>query len=200
MRMLITGFEPFGDSTRNPSAEILTRLESTPPDAEISTLLLPVVTEQAADLLVDAFDRMRPSIVLMLGEAGGTDRVRIEEVAINRRRFSIPDNLGRLVEDDVVVVDGPVAHFSSLPTLPVLDHLRSLDLPVESSGSAGMFICNEVSYRMLDHLARVDSGTIAGFVHVPRMPEQVAPGQPCLPLHRSLSVVARLTQWLKDHA
>ena len=111
MHLLVTGFEPFKDSVWNPSAEIATRLrdEDWAP-ARVSTIVLPVVTERAADLLLETFDRAKPDVVVMLGEAAGRRRVQVEEVAVNRRRFSLPDNDGRLVEDDVVVAGGPRAH------------------------------------------------------------------------------------------
>ncbi len=190
MHLLISGFEPFGDSPRNPSAEIVSRLgkEDGLP-IRVSTLVLPVVSEQAADHLLETFDRMRPDAVVMLGEAGGTTRVRIEEVAVNRRRFTMPDNAGRTIEDDVVVEDGPSAHFATLPTTTLVDRLQSLELPVETSGSAGTFLCNEVSYRMLHHLETIGSTVPAGFIHVPRMPEQVGSDEAYLPLGRSFEVV-----------
>ena len=190
MHLLVTGFEPFKDSAWNPSAEIATRLRDKDwAPARVSTIVLPVVTERAADLLLETFDRAKPDVVVMLGEAAGRRRVQVEEVAVNRRRFSLPDNDGRLVEDDVVVAGGPRAHFASLPTRSLVEHLRALELPVELSGSAGTFLCNEVSYRMLHHLETTGSTVRAGFVHVPRMPEQVASGEPCLPIGRSCEVV-----------
>ena len=199
MHLLVTGFEAFGGASRNASEEIVTDLGSGfPASVSLSTLVLPVVTGEAARILIDAFERLRPDLVVMLGEAGGSDRVRLEEIAVNKRRFSMPDNSGRTIEDDVVVEDGPERHRSTLPTEALFDHLQGLDLPVERSESAGTFLCNEVSYRMLHHLDRNDSPARAGFVHVPRVPQQVTPGEPSLTIERSRDVVRRLLLRLVD--
>lgn len=190
MHLLVTGFEPFKESAWNPSAEIVTRLQREDwATATVSTIVLPVATERAADILLETFDRTNPGVVVMLGEAAGRRQVSIEEVATNRRRFSVTDNDGCLVEDDVVVEGGPRAHFTSLPTRSLVEHLRALDLPMEVSGYAGTFLCNEIGYRMLHHLETIGSTVPAGFIHVPRMPEQVGSGEACLPLGRSFEVI-----------
>ena len=199
MHLLVTGFEAFGGASRNASEEIVKDLGSGfPTSVSLSTLVLPVITEEASRILLDAFERLRPDLVIMLGEAGGTDRVRLEEIAVNKRRFSMPDNSGRTIEDESVVADGPEHHRATLPTGDLLEHLQELDLPVERSESAGTFLCNEVSYRMLHHLDQNDSSSRAGFVHVPRIPQQVNPGERSLTIERSRDVVRRLLLRLVD--
>jgi pyroglutamyl-peptidase len=39
--------------------------------------------------------------------------------------------------------------------------------------SAGTFLCNEVMYAMLHHIAERNLGIPSGFIHVPQLPEQV---------------------------
>ena len=62
MRLLLTGFEPFGEETVNPSAEIMRALASDPPrDVELTTLELPVRGRVSFELLVPALESSRQS-------------------------------------------------------------------------------------------------------------------------------------------
>ncbi len=69
MKILVTGFEPFGPWQRNPSGETARHLDSaTIVDAEITGLVLPVSFQHAAAPLIAAIDAVRPDVVLNLGQ------------------------------------------------------------------------------------------------------------------------------------
>lgn len=68
---------------------------------------------------------------------------------------------------DVPVVPGaPVGHWSTLPLKASLVAAREAGVPVEVSGTAGTYVCNDVFYALMHHWGSVP-GRRAGFVHVP---------------------------------
>src|SRR5438128_7232811 len=84
MKVLVTGFEPFGPWQRNPSGETARHLDgATIVDAEITGLVLPVSFRRAAAPLIAAIDELRPDVVLHLGQ-GQPVGVRVERIAVNR--------------------------------------------------------------------------------------------------------------------
>ncbi len=50
----------------------------------------------------------------------------------------------------------------------------AIGVPSALSLSAGTFLCNETMYRTLDALHGAGRSTLAGFVHMPQLPEQAA--------------------------
>ena len=203
MRVLLSGFEPFGGADRNPSAEIVAAIAAEPPTGlDLATIVLPVETELAAERLLEAWRTSGADAVVMLGEAAGRQAVTPEAVAINLRDFPIADNAGRTVEDRPVVEEGPDAYFATLPIRAMVESIRAAGVPAARSLSAGSYLCNEVSYRMLHEIAGSGRSAIAGFVHVPRMSEQLAgdanPG-PSLPLGSLVTATRAALEALSSH-
>lgn len=204
VRILVTGFEPFGGSPLNPSREVLPRLASASlPGVELRTALLPVVggdgSNAAPAALADAIRRDQPHIVLCVGETGSRGSICVERRAVNRRHYRIPDNAGAVVHDAPVVVGGPVELRATLPIPILIDAMARTGAPVEPSDDAGAFLCNEVMYHALQLAPRHDISA-AGFIHVPRLPEQVGPGsdRPSLALDRTTAALAAAIVALRD--
>ena len=82
VRILLTGFEPFGNDDYNPSAEAVERVSNIR-GARIEKLILPVVWGTAFERMQTVWEDFSPDLVLMTGLAGGSDRIRIERVGIN---------------------------------------------------------------------------------------------------------------------
>ena len=114
-KLLITGFEPFGRDTINPSWEAVSRLEDTIGDYELTKLRLPVVFGAAAERALDTARELGPDAILCIGQAGGRSAVTPEVVAINLRDASMEDNAGNRPMDEPVVPEGPAAYFASVP-------------------------------------------------------------------------------------
>ena len=92
MKILLTGFEPFGGSDLNPSAMVVEALAADPPpNVDLVTAVLAVVGEEAGDRLVRIAEDERPDAIVMLGEATGRPGVTIEQVAINLRDYGMND-------------------------------------------------------------------------------------------------------------
>lgn len=180
--VLVTGFDPFGGASRNPSIEAALALHGLDlAGHRVQALELPTRFGTAWDTLHAALIRQRPALVVCVGQAGGRSGLHIERVAINLDDATLPDNAGQQPLAQPVVPGGPAAYFSSLPVRTLVTALQDVGLPAEVSNSAGTFVCNHVFYRLMHALATEPalSSTQGGFVHVPWLPEQ---GEPCMAL------------------
>jgi pyroglutamyl-peptidase len=173
-RILLTGFDPFGGESINPSWEAVRRLDGKRIGGHrIVARQLPTEFAGSLDLLKAAVREIAPVILLGVGQAGGRTQLSIERVAINVQDARIADNAGAQPVDEPVVADGPAAYFSTLPIKAMLAALHAKGLPAEISQTAGTYVCNHIAYAML-HLASKKRGVRAGFIHIPYLPAQAA--------------------------
>jgi pyroglutamyl-peptidase len=186
-KVLLTGFEPFGGDTVNPAALAVAALDGRVIEGcRVVATILPCVFGDALDVLRRELRRVRPELVVCVGQAGGRAAIGLERVAINVDDAGIPDNDGAQPIDRPIARGGPVAYWSTLPIKATVDALRSDGLPAEVSQTAGTFVCNHVFYGLM-HALRRRRGARGGFVHVPYLPEQAARvpgGAPSLSLDR----------------
>ena len=185
--ILLTGFEPFGGETVNPSWEIARALDGWVCEGRtVRAVRLPCAFGDALRTLDDALVAHRPELAVCLGQAGGRAEISIERAALNVDDARIPDNLGRQPIDAAVVADGPAAYFSTLPIKAIARDVRAAGVAAAVSNTAGTFVCNHVFYALMHRLATAPALAHArgGFVHVPYTPEQVAarPGVPAMAL------------------
>jgi len=172
MKVLVTGFEPFGGESVNPALEAVLRLPPRLDALEIATASLPSVFGRALAALEDALVATRPDIVLCVGQAGGRAELSLERVAINVDDARIPDNDGQQPIDRPVVAGGPAAYFATLPIKAAVRALREAGLPAAVSNTAGAFVCNHVFYGLM-HVAETRQLPVrGGFLHVPYLPSQ----------------------------
>ena len=171
MKVLVTGFEPFGGATFNPALEAVRRLPATIEGAEVVTVQIPVVFGKDAAAVEAAIDAERPDLVLCVGQAGGRSHITPEFVGINYANARIPDNEGNQPVGRLEA-DGPDAYFATLPVFAMVDAARAAGVPAAVSYTAGTFCCNEVLYELLHCLATRHPGVRGGFVHVPYATEQ----------------------------
>ena len=95
MSILLTGFEPFGGASVNPSWEAVLRVPDDVCGHEVHRMRLPVVYQQAAEEMLAEIRHMRPALVICCGVASGRSAVTPELVALNYRYAAIPDNAGQ---------------------------------------------------------------------------------------------------------
>jgi pyroglutamyl-peptidase len=175
--VLLTGFEPFGGESVNPSWEIARTLDGWVIEGfTVRAVQLPCAFGDALRTLDEALATHRPELVVCLGQAGGRAEISIERAALNVDDARIPDNLGRQPIDAAVVPDGPAAYFSTLPIKALARDLREAGVAAAVSNTAGTFVCNHVFYALMHRLATSPAlaRTRGGFVHVPFTPEQAA--------------------------
>ena len=169
-KLLITGFEPFGGETINPSWEAVARLPEQINEYSLTKLRLPVTFGEAADMVIKAAEEICPDVILCIGQAGGRTAITPELVGINLRYGVIPDDKGYQPKDEPIIVGGATAYFSTLPMRGMVEAIRAADIPAQVSYSAGAYVCNDVLYAVLAHFQ--DSKVKAGFIHVPYSDEQ----------------------------
>ena len=116
MKILVTGFTPFGGETINPSWEAVRALDDSIAGADIIKCEIPTEFEASIDALKAAIDAHQPNAILCVGQFGGSPSIQIERVAINLRDARTPDNAGFQPHDQPVVDSAPDAFFSTIPT------------------------------------------------------------------------------------
>ena len=181
-RILVTGFDPFGGETVNPSWEAVKRLPDRIGEHEIHKLKLPTVFSKGAELAICEAERIAAEAILCVGQAGGRDSLTPELVAINLRHAAIPDNQGQQPSDEPICADGPCAYFATLPVRKMAQAVMDADLPARVSYSAGSFVCNDLFYTLRHRFEHSDVGV--AFFHVPYLPEQAKNGQFSLSLEQ----------------
>lgn len=181
VRILVTGFEPFGGQRVNPSWEVARALHGTfIHGAAVTAVQLPCVFAKASQALNEALQALHPHIVLALGQAEGRSDLSVERVAINVMDARMADNAGDQPIDEPVVAGAAAAYFSTLPIKALVVGLKAEGFPASVSQTAGTYVCNQVFYALQHALA--GRGALSGFMHLPLLPEQAAswPG-PALP-------------------
>ena len=200
MKILVTGFDPFGGEKINPALETIKRLPDTILGAQIIKLEIPTVVGKSLAKITEAVEKENPDVVLSIGQAGGRSEITVERVGINIDDCRIPDNEGNQPIDEPVVKGGPAAYFVTVPIKAIVENIQAHNIPASISNTAGTFICNHVCYGVA-HLAaqRTAAGKPmkSGFIHIPFLPEQVI-GKPALTPSMSLeTIVSGITHALE---
>ena len=184
MKILLTGFEPFGGESVNPALEAV-KLVKAPENVELVKLEIPCVFGKCIDAVIAAVEKELPDAVLCVGLAAGRAALTPERVAINVRDARIPDNAGYQPVDEPVDNAGPAAYFATLPIREMAKAIEDAGIPATVSNTAGTFCCNDVMYGLLSYLEDTTPEVMGGFIHVPCIPEQLprfAEGTPALTL------------------
>ncbi|HEM5145195.1 TPA: pyroglutamyl-peptidase I [Streptococcus suis] len=173
MKIIVTGFDPFGGEPINPALETIKSLPKTIAGAEIILVEIPTVFDKAADVLEEKMAEHLPDAVLCIGQAGGRVDLTPERIAINQDDARIPDNEGQQPIDRTIRKDGQPAYFSTLPIKAMVEAIHRIGLPASVSNTAGTFVCNHLMYQALYLAEKQFPKTKAGFLHIPFLPEQV---------------------------
>ena len=165
MKLLVTAFGPFGGRSCNASSLALEGLKRRLP--WLSTRILPVDSVVAPLRMSRALREVRPDAVLMLGEAGGSQSIRLETMAWNELDFRIPDIAGR--QPQRVGIDAFAAHSitASLPYEEIHACLLARGHACEVSCDPGRYLCNQMLFHTLRVVEKHRYQTMAGFIHLP---------------------------------
>ncbi|MBO2942833.1 pyroglutamyl-peptidase I [Paenibacillus sp. F411] len=187
MKILVSGFEPFGGSRVNPTEQLIFDLQSLSfSGVEIRTVLLPVVFDKCARLLMEEIRSFQPDAVLACGVAGGRADITPERIAINMKDIAedapYPDNAGVRPHEQPIEEDGPDGLFTTLPVSRMVKTMREAGIPASISYSAGTYICNNTMYVLLNEIKKTAKAMLGGFIHFPASPEMAAakPGMPSM--------------------
>jgi pyroglutamyl-peptidase len=172
--LLITAFEPFDGTGLNSSLETLRAYLVGPgrtlPSGAVATAILPVAYDADTPLVEAALAEHRPAVILHLGQTGG-EAAAVERIAVNLKLLG--EGPSRRLEE--ILPGGPAAYRSTwpVPAAELAAAMRAAGCPAAESAHAGTYLCNHVLYRSL-HRAAASPGPApaAGFLHLPRLPEQ----------------------------
>ena len=173
MKLLLTGFDPFGGQPINPALEAVKLVADKVGNVEVVKLEVPTVFYKSIDTVAAAIEKEKPDAVVCVGQAGGRYDITPERVAINVNDARIPDNEGQQPLDGPIFADGETAYFTTLPIKAMVAAIREAGIPASVSNTAGTYVCNHLMYGVLYTLAKKYPGVRGGFIHVPYATEQV---------------------------
>ena len=173
MKILITGFDPFGGEPVNPALEAVKLMKDEIAGAKIIKLEIPTVFRKSVEKIHEMMKAEQPDVVLSIGQAGGRFGVTPERVAINVDDARIKDNEGNQPVDTPIFTDGEAAYFSNLPVKAMVEAIKNKGFPSTLSNSAGTFVCNHVMYGVLYYIHKEFPNVRGGFIHVPFITDQV---------------------------
>ena len=197
MKIIVTGFDPFGGETINPSIECVKALPEIE-GVELIRLELPTVFKESAKRLNEVINDVKPDAVLSVGQAGGRPGITMERIAINVDDARIPDNISQQPIDEAIQLDGEAAYFTTLPIKRIVKAIREAGISAEVSNSAGTFVCNHIMYQSLFAATKADKPFKAGFMHIPFIPEQTT-DKPSLPLEESTKALQIAIETIRDY-
>ncbi len=173
MKIVVTGFDPFGGERINPAIESVKCLPDTIAGAKIIKLEIPTVCHKSLQVIREAIVLHNPDVVLSIGQAGGRSDITVERIGINIDDCRIPDNEGNQIIDEPIFAQGPAAYFVNLPIKAMVQQIQSYGIPASISNTAGTFVCNHVTYGVRHMMETEFSNKKSGFIHIPFLPQQV---------------------------
>jgi pyroglutamyl-peptidase len=177
--LLLTAFEPFDGTGVNSSLRVLEEyLARHAGGRPVASAVLPVRYDDDTAAVLSGIRRVRPRAVLHLGQCPGA-RPAAELVAVNLR---VRERGG---EPEPILPQGPAAYFSTMPMTALAAAMDAVGCATDLSAHAGTYLCNHVLYQSLHRAATAGPAVPAGFLHLPRLPEQqeiLRHPIPCLPL------------------
>ena len=197
MKIIVTGFDPFGGEKINPSIECVKALPEIE-GVELIRLELPTVFKESAKRLNEVINDVKPDAVLSVGQAGGRPGITMERIAINVDDARIPDNISQQPIDETIQTEGEAAYFTTLPIKRIVKAIREAGISAEVSNSAGTFVCNHIMYQALFAATKADKPFKAGFMHIPFIPEQTT-DKPSLPLEESTRALQIAIETIRDY-
>ena len=192
MKILVTGFDPFGEDKINPAIESVKKLPDEIKGVEIIKLEIPTVYMKSLEKIDEAIKEYNPDVILSIGQAGGRPDITVERVGINVDDYRIKDNEGNQPIDTKIYDDGENAYFSNLPIKAIVENIRKNNIPASISNTAGTFVCNHVLYGVQYLLDKKYPNKKSGFTHIPFLPEQVI-SRPNTPSMSISTIVKALT-------
>ena len=127
---------------------------------------MPVSFRSVAKTLRTAVMRHNPDLLIMLGQAGSSDKVRLERIAINMMDARNADNDGFIPDEEPINTETPVALFTNTDIKQLYNAIVEQSIPVKISNSCGLYVCNRIYYEAL-MLCNEINKMKAIFVHLP---------------------------------
>lgn len=166
--VLITGFEPYLDYFENSSWEVAKEFVSKDIDGiELAVEQMPVSFSRVADVLGKAVSKHNPDLIILLGQSGGSEKIKLERFALNMMDAKNEDNDGFRPDEEVIYEEGDAALRVNLPIKQLCEAIEKQGVKVKISNSCGLYVCNRIYYEALKICKEHDDLKKAIFVHLP---------------------------------
>jgi pyroglutamyl-peptidase len=176
LRIAVTGFGPFPGMPFNASARLVRDLEAMAWRAHkpaLFTRLLPTDWREALTELRAFTDATRPDVLVHFGVSAQARGFVVETCAFNETAPR-PDCVGALPSERCVRRNaGPMLRVG-LRASRLVQRLRMEGIEATLSADAGRYLCNAVLFESLAMAQAGEHGAIAGFIHIPALPEPEA--------------------------
>ncbi|QDK45828.1 hypothetical protein DOM22_12045 [Bdellovibrio sp. ZAP7] len=197
-RVLVTGFEPFGNQEINPSELLAVELAATLP--AVTSLILPVDFKEAFQELLKFIEHQpQPfDFIVMLGQASGRAQICLERMAHNWMENRNADKKNPAIPAQKIFPGHVDAVTTPLPVEQIRDelNLNFANFPVAVTLSAGVYVCNNLYYKVLNHQELKNIPAL--FVHVPLLPEQQKDSShPVMEFKLQVQILTALLETLK---
>lgn len=182
-KVLLTGFEPYWDYTVNSSWVVAEKVATrSVVGVDIAIEQMPVSLSRAGIALSKAIEKHSPDMIIMLGQSGGSDRVKLERVALNMMDSKLPDNDGYTPNEEPINIETPTALLTNTPIKSLRAAIEEQGISVKISNSCGLYVCNRLYYEAL--MLCKECHIKAIFIHLPLYEGQPSakPTTPTMPL------------------
>ncbi|MFA5560793.1 MAG: pyroglutamyl-peptidase I [Acholeplasmataceae bacterium] len=191
-KIVLTAFEPFGSIESNVTIAILNKIKQE--NSKVKTYILPVVFAEVKPRMIEIIEKEEPDVLIMLGQAAGALKIRIEKTALNYVNATIVDNKNNQPLDQKINNDENTAYFTTIDDVKLyqqLDHNY-----VERSYSAGTYVCNYLYFETLSYINKTNKKIDAIFIHYPLSTEQAEAQFKHLPLSILVEQTKKIINYL----
>lgn len=169
--ILVTGFGRFPGAPFNPTeaivAQLLRRRRPAFADMRLAGHVFATRYDAVDRELPALLAREKPEVVVLLGVATRSDRVRLELFARNRVSVLFPDAGGARPARQTISPGAPFFSRGRFPAATLRAALRVAGFDAALSRNAGGYLCNYAYWRALDAATRTGGPRLVVFVHVP---------------------------------
>jgi len=187
VRILLTGFDPFGGRGVNPSWEAARQLDGERvAEARVAVLRVPVVWRESVATIVRELEREPAAGLLIGGLSYGRDAINVEAIA--HAIGDVPwqsDNADRALaaERSDGDADGPDALLATAPVRTIAAAINAAGIPAAVSWDGGAYVSNATLYGVLRYARDRGLRLPMTYLHVPATPEMTTgTTAPALPL------------------
>ena len=198
-KILLTGFEPYWEYPENSSwvvaEEVATRGVV---GVDIVIEQVPVSFSRVHVALREAVEKHSPNMLIMLGQSGGSEKVKLERVALNMMDSKLPDNDGYIPNEEPITIETPAALFTNTPIKSLRDAIAEQGISVKISNSCGLYVCNRLYYEALMLCKKCHMKSI--FIHLPFYEGQPSakPNKPTMPLNDMIKAIQTIIKKTND--
>ncbi len=170
MKVLITGFEPFGGMPVNPSQVIADSFKATTIqtnfELDILSSVLPVDFKESGESIITLVKENKPDLVLAMGVDLAKSSIELEKVAHKNLEY-LSSELLELVDPHIDLDTLPDNFYTNINLDVVLERVVSKGGRTIISDDTGMYVCNHIYYllKLLTDSSFPEMKSL--FVHLP---------------------------------